>query len=63
MKTIISIACALLFAAAGAQAQSYPNKPIRWVVPSSAGGGNDQFARLFGAKLSERWGQQVSGLD
>lgn len=38
---------------------SYPSKPIRLVVPSSAGGGNDLLARLFGARISENWGQQV----
>ena len=44
---------------AQAQTAGYPSKPIRWIVPSSAGGGNDQLARLFGAKLTEAWGQQV----
>ena len=37
----------------------YPSKPNRWVVPSSAGGGNDALARLFGAKMTQNWGQQV----
>jgi tripartite-type tricarboxylate transporter receptor subunit TctC len=46
-------------AQAGDPAAGYPSKPIRWVVPSSAGGGNDLLARLFGAKISENWGQQV----
>jgi len=46
-------------AQAGDPAAGYPSKPIRWVVPSSAGGGNDLLARLFGAKISEHWGQQV----
>ena len=58
-KTTVALACALLLAAPSVDAQSYPNRPIRWVVPSSAGGGNDQLARLFGAKLAESWGQQV----
>ena len=46
-------------AQAGDPVAGYPSKPIRWVVPSSAGGGNDLLARLFGAKISENWGQQV----
>lgn len=46
-------------AQAGDGAAGYPSKPIRWVVPSSAGGGNDLLARLFGARISENWGQQV----
>ena len=42
-----------------AHAQAYPNKPIRWIVPYSPGGGNDTFARLVGQKLSENIGQPV----
>ena len=33
----------------------YPNKPIRFIVSSGAGGGTDFTARLIAAKLSERW--------
>jgi len=43
----------------GAQAQGFPTKPVRMVVPYSAGGGTDIFARMIGKKLSERWNQQV----
>jgi len=59
MKKFIPLLCALLLAAPLASAQTYPSKPIRWIVPSSAGGGNDFVARLFGARLTESWGQQV----
>jgi tripartite-type tricarboxylate transporter receptor subunit TctC len=44
---------------APAQAQAYPNKPLRIVVPYPAGGGTDVIARMVGAKLSESWGQPV----
>ena len=39
--------------------QSYPNKPIRLIVPFPAGGGVDFIGRIVGQKLSERLGQQV----
>jgi tripartite-type tricarboxylate transporter receptor subunit TctC len=42
-----------------ASAQSFPSKPIRIVVPSSAGGGADTTARLLAQKLSDLFGQQA----
>src|ERR1700694_1133126 len=42
-----------------AQAQDYPSRLVRLVVPQAAGGGTDTFARAIGQKLSERWGQSV----
>lgn len=41
------------------QAQSYPNKPVRFVVTYPAGGSSDAMARIIGLKLTEYWGQQV----
>jgi tripartite-type tricarboxylate transporter receptor subunit TctC len=55
MKSIlVLLLCAL---AIPAHAQSYPNKPVRMIVPYPPGGGNDTFGRLFAAKLGERTGQ------
>jgi tripartite-type tricarboxylate transporter receptor subunit TctC len=46
--------------AAPARAQSdYPNRPVRVIVGFAAGGGNDIFARLVGAKLSDLLSQPV----
>jgi tripartite-type tricarboxylate transporter receptor subunit TctC len=40
-----------------AWAQTYPSRPVRWIVGYPAGGGADIFARLMGQSLSERLGQ------
>ncbi|HYH42757.1 MAG TPA: tripartite tricarboxylate transporter substrate binding protein [Burkholderiales bacterium] len=49
-----------LFAgAAHAQAGAYPAKPMRWLIPFSAGGGTDVVARPIATKMSERLGQPI----
>ena len=42
-----------------ASSQSYPSKPIRWVLGFPAGGTSDILARAIGIKLTEAWEQQV----
>ncbi len=46
-------------AAHAADADNYPSRPIRFLVPFVAGAGTDITARTIAAKLTERWGQQV----
>lgn len=60
-KTFQAIAAslALLTLSPAVLAQSYPQKPIRWIVPWPAGGGADIVARLMSTKLGEVLGQPV----
>lgn len=48
----------LTFAAAAASAADYPNRPVRIIVGYPPGGATDIVARIFGAYLSEKLGQQ-----
>jgi tripartite-type tricarboxylate transporter receptor subunit TctC len=62
-RTWTALGAGALLAALGnahaGEADTYPNKPIRLLVPFVAGAGTDITARTIAAKLSERWGQQV----
>ena len=58
MKKILTFVLVALFSAAAA-AQSWPEKPVRFIVPFPPGGATDISARLLGEKLSQIWGQQV----
>jgi tripartite-type tricarboxylate transporter receptor subunit TctC len=60
MKTIWSLMLACLAAATlTAEADDYPNRPIRFIVPYAAGGNGDSLARVLAQELSKRFGQQV----
>src|SRR5262245_49185390 len=41
------------------QAQNYPSKPIRFIVPFPPGAATDAQARLLATKMTESWGQQT----
>lgn len=56
MLTVLIAGC---LAASTAFAQTYPNKPVRILVPFTAGSATDILARTFGQKLSEIWNQPV----
>ena len=60
MKPISSLLLSwLLVSFSLAHAQNYPDKPIRLIVPSAAGGSVDRLARSIGQRLGEKWGQAV----
>ena len=49
----------LLLLAFSAQAQPYPNRPVRIIVPYPPGSGTDIVARLLGQRIGESWGQPI----
>jgi len=53
------LACAIAGIALGAQAQGYPTKPVRLIVPFPPGGSVDYVARTISQKFSEYMGQNV----
>ena len=60
MKPILLLLLSwLLVSLSLAHAQNYPDKPIRFIVPSAAGGSVDRLARSIGQRLGEKWGQAV----
>jgi len=61
MKRTSALPCliALFLCASPVLAQSYPGKPVKIIVPYSAGGGTDIVARAVSQKLNESWGQSV----
>ncbi len=56
---LVSGAIALAVLANGANAQTYPNRPVRLVVALAPGGPTDVVARIYAAKLAELLGQQM----
>ena len=62
MKKLIAgclLALPLVAAPLAAQAQAWPSKPVRWLVPYPAGGGSDFLARTIGQQLSTQINQPV----
>ena len=50
---------ALMLIACAAQAQTYPAKPVRIIVPFPPGGATDIVTRIVAQKLNEIWGQTI----
>jgi tripartite-type tricarboxylate transporter receptor subunit TctC len=54
-RTLIQAGVAAAALPGALRAQGFPTKPIRYIVPVAAGGGNDMIARV----VSERWGRAL----
>jgi tripartite-type tricarboxylate transporter receptor subunit TctC len=65
LKSLARIAAAVALLPLGTAVSSaqnaagFPDKPVRLIIPYSAGGGTDILGRILGQKLSEMWGQPV----
>ena len=58
IRVVIALLC--LLATPLAQAQAYPNRPVRIVVPFPPGAATDTLGRLIAQRLTESWGQPVT---
>jgi len=59
LNLLLAMACIVSTAAVAAQAESFPVRPTRMIVPFPPGGSVDPFARMLSLKLPELMGQQV----
>ena len=59
IPNVLVVLISAILAAASAVAQTYPNRPIRLVVPFGPGGSNDIVGRILAAKLGENVGQPI----
>lgn len=63
MRQVRVAACLAMMLAllvpAGAGAQNYPTRPVRYILPLPAGQETDVFARVFARRLGEEWRQNV----
>jgi tripartite-type tricarboxylate transporter receptor subunit TctC len=57
--TRLIFALCLIGCCAQASAQDYPNRPIRALTATSAGGTSDVFMRVLGQEAAKRWGQTI----
>ena len=58
-NTWLLVCAAIILSASGAQAQEWPARPVRIVVPYPAGGAVDIVTRVLADKLATQWGQPV----
>ena len=54
MLLVVALACST-----SVQAEEFPSRPVKLIVPYAAGGGTDIVARIVAQKLQDRWGPAV----
>lgn len=59
LGTLLALAVLMALPSAGYAADTYPNKPVRLIIPFPPGGSNDIIGRLIATKLTDRLGKQV----
>ena len=59
MKKLLNLVALLALVSGPALSQTYPSKPVKWLIPFSAGGPTDVLARAIAPKLSESLGVPV----
>jgi tripartite-type tricarboxylate transporter receptor subunit TctC len=59
LQLIGMLLAAALACSTSVQAEEFPSKPIKLIVPYAAGGGTDIVARIVAQKLQDRWGPAV----
>ena len=59
MKRLLFSIFALVVSATALGQETYPQKPVRFIVPFPPGGGTDALARVLATKLGDLWGQPV----
>jgi tripartite-type tricarboxylate transporter receptor subunit TctC len=59
LLSLLGLLCVLALPTTGVQAQTYPSKPIKAIVPFAAGSATDQIGRAFAQKMSESLGQSI----
>src|SRR6185436_4619572 len=56
---LLALLCACWLGPQAIEAQDYPSRSIRWIVPVPPGATTDILSRVIGGKMSDAWGQQV----
>jgi tripartite-type tricarboxylate transporter receptor subunit TctC len=56
---LVSLLSCLVLAAMESRAQTWPQRPVKFILPLGPGSGTDIGARLFAERLAARWGQRV----